>query len=532
MNLLIKFLNIFFISFNFKSRIIYASKKIEKNKKIIKFYQIKNKLLNLKKKDFLKQNYIKSKFDITCNIHQFIYGKIIHNEFFNNCLINAICYDKAFIYPLPTEYLNIINKFQRVNYRISLFVYLLTIITLLIYNFFVIIFSIRFFLKRKNKFSNFIYIDHLPISNFEQSRSLNNDYINFLSQKYNFILNKKTAILYGNKKFKMFSQNNYIKYNTIYCKNIFNFIFNFSEIKIYFFSFKKIFKFLFYIFKFKKFHLIFLIKNYFYYFLYNKKKNNIPEKVFFDNNSISFRPLWTYAQEEKKQKSTIFVFYSTNNIPLGHKKLKIKYYENSAIPLLNWPNYLLWKNEQLKWLKKILLINNFKYKEVSFLPFEGNNIKINVKKKRKILTIFDIAPKKEYQFRTLVNHYNFYSLDYVIKFLSDIISASKETRLELIIKTKRASLLLAHQEYIDFVKKNENVNFSVFTGEVSASSLISQSNASICMPFTSAALISFALRKKTIFYDPSKKLNNKYSMNKKIKIINNYKRLKSWIKKI
>jgi len=280
-----------------------------------------------------------------------------------------------------------------------------------------------------------------------------------------------------------------------------------------------------------KIDYIVLINEIFLFYFILKKKN-IFELVFFNNSAFSFRPLWTFAQELKKKKSCIFYFYSTNNRALNNYLTKDIFYDTSSSNLLNWSNYLVWSREQLSWLKTKDK-NLFNYQLTNFIPFEGNKIYINTNSKKNIV-LFDTPPQNQYYYSFMINHYNIYTANYVIKFLDDLIKNLINKDYQILIKLKRnLNKEYHHNKYLNFIKKIENVdNLKILKENYSTESVLKSSYASISIPFTSTALISKFYKVKTVYYDPSGKLDNNFNMNKKIKLLLGEKALLSWLQQI
>jgi polysaccharide biosynthesis PFTS motif protein len=527
MNILSIFLYFIFFGFNFKNKIILQYKKLGTKKLLI--FKIKNKLLNFKNKNTYKID----KFFITeCNIadslHQYLYGRVINSRLFNILLINSILNKKKFIYPLPVTYLKIISQDVKINFYLSNLCWYLYLLYKIVFSFIIIFFTFFSFLKFKNNLINIYLKTDL---NVEINKNINLKKKNIFEWVIaGFKINKKVFFFHNlkniNKKIIIKK-----KYSLIYKKNNIISIFYFSDLKLYFYSIVKIFLFIFIcISKLKKNYFIFL-DEIFYYFLFSNKKK-VFDLVFFDNSNFSFRPLWTFLNESIQKNSVHFYFYSTNNYSLSQFITEEKHYETLPIKLINWPNYIFWNQKQLNFFKNITN-KKFNYRIIEPAIFEGKNLLIK-KTNLKRFTIFDITPKNNFEISSLINPFNIYSLDYCISFLSNILEITNKLEIEVFLKTKRNSLLKGDPIYWKNIKKfqKEKKIKKVILGNVSAESIIKHSDAVICIPFTSAALLAETMNVKSIYYDPTGRLNSNFNMSMRTPLIKNKLSLKKWIKNI
>jgi polysaccharide biosynthesis PFTS motif protein len=523
------FLYIFFFGFDYKNKIIIIYKKLGKNRTQI--YILKNKLLNLTNKQYTNKiinDFFIAELNILKSFHQYVYGKIIHNRIFNILLINSIVKKKHLIYPLPKNYLNIISKDVKVNFYLCSLAWNLFLICKVILSCYLIFCAFFSFLKFKNNFFNIYLNTHL---NAEINKSISKKKLNLFEWIIaNFKTNKKIIIFHKIKKLNK----NIIeekKYTLKYKKNTVTSIFYFNEINLYFKSISKIFLFsINCIIKSKKNYLL-LFDEIFYYFLINYKKK-VFDLVLFDNPNFSYRPLWTFANEHIKKGSVQFFFYSINNYSLGQFTIKEKHYEGLPIKLINWPNYVFWNQKQLNWFKTITN-NKFNFKIIQPGIFEGYNLYLK-KSNLKRLTIFDVAPQNDFEISTMINPYNIYNVSFCKSFLADLFKLIDNSKIEVFLKTKRNSLSITNPSYLNFIKvlhKEKKIN-KIISGDISAESIIKNSDAVICIPFSSPAIIAETMSIKSAYYDPTGKINSSLNFGVKTKFIKNKVVLKKWIKKI
>ena len=97
--------------------------------------------------------------------------------------------------------------------------------------------------------------------------------------------------------------------------------------------------------------------------------------------------------------------------------------------------------------------------------------------------------------------------------------------LNIVIKMKRIYQNI-HPEYLNYLKKISKSKNIKFISEISPEEIINHSDLIVSIPFTSPAIISYRQNKNTLFYDPSGKLNKKYSFEKNINLVSNSNNLK------
>ena len=261
----------------------------------------------------------------------------------------------------------------------------------------------------------------------------------------------------------------------------------------------------------------------------NKYKKKLPTKALFNISSIN-RPLWTFLL--KKKHSVFFYFYSMNIIPLIFKRGEFsvdKVYDHIGYKLFTWNNYIGWSKGQLNWISKqvnskaIKLINGY------YVPFEGENTVITNPKK--IISVFDVSPCDPFYYALLGLKNNPYTLNYCMKFIKDIIDATKKLDCVVMIKSKRFSTIL-DKNYHNFLSKIEKSNSNVFiiNSAVSAQSLVRVSKCVLSMPFSSPALISKRMNIPSVYYDPSSLLNNCLYQNSEVSLLKKKFTLRNWIK--
>jgi polysaccharide biosynthesis PFTS motif protein len=231
-----------------------------------------------------------------------------------------------------------------------------------------------------------------------------------------------------------------------------------------------------------------------------KRNRFIYDYCFFNNPKIISKPSWLEYNESKKKNSVIFYFYSINIFPIINKKIE----KNSDVTGLfcsTWKIFWIWNVGQLNWLNSNIK-NSFSHRFINPFSWEGSKIKVPSYQNKKIITIFDVPPKKLFTISQLVNPYNHYNFNFCIRFLKDIIynPAIKNNIIFLKIKRDYLGIDIRYKNFLEKVSRNKNVR--VYYNEISPTSLIRKSNLVISIPFTTPALVAKFFRKKSFYYNP------------------------------
>ena len=534
-----KIINLFFYIYygrNFEKIFTHNSKKIFGTDKEKLVYKVKKCLLEVDlEKNFelldVKENELGKFYNIKKSFHQYMWVKFINTEFFTMHLILSIALNKKFFFPLPKIYIQNISNLVGVNYFLSKFLWIIALGIIFSKDLLMICVSFFSFLKI-TKNSNYIYCKSL--SNIGSRNSKNMNYDNFFSWLFKRInLKNSTVFLHTNKKIKNYTEENNpdIKiFSTKYKKNIDFIIFGLNDLSVYISAFFDCLRLLIRCLVRKKFNSVILLFEIFKFKIFLNSRKTY-QYALFNNSYMVYRPLWTYAQENKKKGSVIFYFYSINNDPLLHLIKGGEYIHYSVFSLLTWSNYILWGKDQLNWLKKqIKFIEN--YLIVDFIPYEGDDILLP-KSKPKKLCIFDVIPRNDLTYFKLNSQYNIYDLKYILSFLDDIIDVTKEyNNLEIYLKTKRNNKT-THPDYLNYLDEinKKNSRLKIVENNISAQSLMNGTDLSISIPYTSTALIANSLNVKSIYYDPSGILPESSNNFKLINLINGKDNLEKCITK-
>ena len=186
--------------------------------------------------------------------------------------------------------------------------------------------------------------------------------------------------------------------------------------------------------------------------------------------------------------------------------------------------------------KKFLLENCPNASKITIkgpIPFSDGKWINNITPKKYII-VFDVQPFRDYYYPLIGIKDEYYTFQTNKLFLRDIEKVSSELNINVIIKRKRLSNKVS-KEYLNLINKiSQNRNWIEMDPRVSGFSAIRAINpiAIISMPYTSAAIITKQKSTKSIYYDPTNKLDPNFYANNGLSLVQNYNDLYSWVYKI
>ncbi len=123
------------------------------------------------------------------------------------------------------------------------------------------------------------------------------------------------------------------------------------------------------------------------------------------------------------------------------------------------------------------------------------------------------------------------NIEYVDKFLNNIITVAKKYNYTVLHKPKRKSLLRLN-DYSQLLKDlQKNKNYVLIDESSNPVEMIISSIVTISAPFTSTGLLANNLNIRSIYYDPTKIIFPEYK-NSGVELISGENQLNTYIKKI
>jgi polysaccharide biosynthesis PFTS motif protein len=256
----------------------------------------------------------------------------------------------------------------------------------------------------------------------------------------------------------------------------------------------------------------------------NPKK--LAREYLFHNSGWIYRPLWTYPLERLGSKIT-FYFYSSNLEKI--KKPGVKTTVDWGYGAMTWPRYLVWDDNQEKFIKKATGNRKKIIMKVGFIWFEDSKEDLSIINSENI-AVFDVTPTRKSRHCILNGDADYYSSENSKKFLSDLEYVISNTKYKIFFKSKRKANAYTSKAYIKLLDQfSSNVCFKFINPEIAATKIINQSVAVISMPFTSTALIAKEIGKPSVFYDPSSTISKSDPARHGIKILQGIDELKEWV---
>lgn len=499
-------------------RIYYFIRKDNKIRNILKGYDLLNKsdrlnLINQIKTEFSKTPINNKDIHTVLNepsdicLHQFLFYRLVNQDFNQEILSYFGSKTKKLTYPLPQIWIKILknNDIEVNEFRSSLLWfffqlkwYSIGIVTTLIE-------LNTLFFRTSYLDKPYVYFDNLTKGNFPTNENNENNILGwFIKQtegkdfKYICHDNKNINYQYKSHQFS-FINKYYIEGFFLKVKTLIALI---SRIIISFFTLKE---------------RLLLRERVFEILVGNMDKNNLAKIYFFHNSHLHFKKLWTY-EVEKKGSKTVFIQYSSNFLPFKEKNKEYKL--DFKWNYLSWNEYWLWSETQKSifnthLIKKALILNK------GPIPFSSKEYK-----KRKDFSTYKILVFPVDPFRTLFHYKLGFNVEYYtdenfINFILIILEISKKHQFEILLKQKRYNPFWSkkYKKFINTISNHKNIQ--LLDHDLSAFDLIEKTNplAVLSMPYTSTALIAKYKNIPSVYFDITNKLDPLHYANNGISVI-------------
>ncbi len=261
-------------------------------------------------------------------------------------------------------------------------------------------------------------------------------------------------------------------------------------------------------------------------------EKKIAAYYFFNNNSAAYRPLWSYVFQRRGAK-VIFYFYSFNNESYtSDSKFSISHIWKN----MNWSYYLIWSEFQISFFNRSIgFIPEYKIvgpiTSISCSP--SSNLEKNLIEDNQLkVAVFDIVPYRDSFYAGFALDHDYLTPINVCKFLSDIVSISKENNVLLYVKKKK-NTKHSHKKYLSFYDSLCKLkNVVIVDAGVAAQELISHCDATISYPFTSTALMGQVNGIESIYYDATSTINSDIPCKYDVQLVSGLENLDLWFKKL
>lgn len=238
-------------------------------------------------------------------------------------------------------------------------------------------------------------------------------------------------------------------------------------------------------------------------------RRQIIKDIIFTNSCLFSQPLWFWALPKRTYTSHI-VWYSQNNYPISYLG------ELNTVPFpslryiradIQW----VWSEKFRDFLSSLCLQTS--YRVVGPIVWHLPNKIIHAKGKVRTIILFDITPisqETEEEFGLLRN---LYSEKNVSKFIRDIIDVAHDVgkeigvEIQVLLKHKRSHHHTHSSEYIQTVASLVDANeIKLIDTSFNLYDLIHRSDLVIAYPYTSPIYLASELLKEAFWYDPTSTL--------------------------
>ena len=225
-----------------------------------------------------------------------------------------------------------------------------------------------------------------------------------------------------------------------------------------------------------------------------------PKQVYFNNSGWFHRPLWTYLLEDDGGQVCCY-FYSLNTFQFYAKG------KGKAIQwgweLMNWPNYIVWNNNQKKMIEK-LAVSPASYRIANKIWFEDKKTDLPSVEKLRVI-IFDVPPVRPSLYRKLGAPVEFYTREKMLSFVENICVVCKELEIKPCIKPKReySSRVYDKGYSSKILKLARSDMIEIINPDISAVRLIEKTRFVIAAPFSSPAVLAKNAGKEVVYFDPT-----------------------------
>lgn len=255
------------------------------------------------------------------------------------------------------------------------------------------------------------------------------------------------------------------------------------------------------------------------------KDKTLAIEYMFHNTGFLYRPLWTY-EVEKKGSNVNMYFYSTNCefFKNQNKYLPIPY----GWKAMNWNRYIVWDEYQADFVRRAVGVVP-SVDVVGPIWFVSNAEQLEVSIDTQV-GVFDVAPYRNSRYFQLVDEIDYYIPSNAIKFLDNISEVVRNNGLNMLWKSKKGNIKkYTHPKYLKYTKEllNEK-HVKLINSEISISRIVEACAVVISMPYTSTALIAKGMGIPSIYYDPTRTLQQNDRASHGIPLICGLDHLKEW----
>ena len=258
-------------------------------------------------------------------------------------------------------------------------------------------------------------------------------------------------------------------------------------------------------------------------------KNVLGKEYFFNNLNIAYRPLWTYAAEQKGAKIIYYNWaasFSDFLSPDGYKTTDL------GEKLMSYPNILQWSPQYSSYLQSIYQTEwtNLEIVPPIYFSDSGN---VPPKSEKPTIVVFDVTPQRRYFHDILVPFVEYRTFENGKKFLEDIYEIAMAEGYDIVWKAKRSFTSHHSKAYIKFYQKFADMpGIIIADPSTSAFRLVQNADIIVSMPFTSTSLIGNAYSVPSVYYDPFFIISKQDRGANGLPLLSGKDELRQWIKSL
>jgi polysaccharide biosynthesis PFTS motif protein len=254
----------------------------------------------------------------------------------------------------------------------------------------------------------------------------------------------------------------------------------------------------------------------------------VGKQYLFNNLNIVYRPLWTYAVEEKGAKVIYYNWAASFSDFLsqqGYKRTDL------GEKLMSYPVVLQWSKDYAEYLRTVFSPDWSKTEVVSPIYFNDRG-ECPVTDGRPVIVVFDVTPQRKFFHDILVPFVEYRTYDNGRRFLEDIHNIAKEEGCTIVWKAKRSFTSHHSKAYIKFAKKFiQRDGIIAADPGTSAFRLVQRADLVISMPFTSTSLIGDHYGVPSAYYDPTGILFKNDRGRNGLELLTGKEELRVWVRK-
>ena len=255
-----------------------------------------------------------------------------------------------------------------------------------------------------------------------------------------------------------------------------------------------------------------------------------PSNIFiFREEMRLYTPIWVRYAHSLNQK-VIYIEHSQSIEPDLKKEIPL---DDDFEKLVIWPEVWTVTKERIQFLQKYEENKIKRFRHVG-LPWMYDSNRPILNSDEIAISVFDVEPHKGYFGVSTYNFFGLQEIGYSIAFLNDIVELAHKFGFRIFHKPKRniaAKRYSEYQELLEHLKFKFPKNYTLLEPEISIQFIAENSNYIIATPFTSAIYAGEFSYASCIYYDPLE-TGISSSRNSLIEVIHGRRSLNEWFKQI